>query len=61
MSATVHTLCTWFLAGAWLGGVVFTTFVVSPALKAIKWGKAVRRLLHETSPAGCALREVPPV
>jgi uncharacterized membrane protein len=30
------------LAGAWLGGVVFTTFVVSPALKAMKWGEAER-------------------
>lgn len=35
---TVHVL----LAGAWLGGVVFTTFVVSPALKAMKWGEAER-------------------
>jgi uncharacterized membrane protein len=30
------------LVGAWLGGVVFTTFVVSPALKAMKWGEAER-------------------
>ena len=35
---TVHVL----LAGAWLGGVVFTTFVVSPALKAMKWDEAER-------------------
>ena len=35
---TVHVL----LAGAWLGGVVFTTFVVSPALKAMKWDEAQR-------------------
>ena len=35
---TVHVL----LAGAWLGGVVFTTFVVSPALKAMKWGESER-------------------
>jgi uncharacterized membrane protein len=35
---TVHVL----LAGAWLGGVVFTIFVVSPALKAMKWGEAER-------------------
>jgi uncharacterized membrane protein len=35
---TVHVL----LAGAWLGGVMFTTFVVSPALKAIKWDEAER-------------------
>lgn len=30
------------LAGVWLGGVVFTTAVVSPALKALKWGEAER-------------------
>jgi uncharacterized membrane protein len=30
------------LAGVWLGGVVFTTFVVSPALKAMKWDEAQR-------------------
>lgn len=35
---TVHVL----LAGAWLGGVMFTTFVVSPALKAMKWDEAER-------------------
>ena len=35
---TVHVL----LAGVWLGGVVFTTFVVSPALKTMKWGEAER-------------------
>ena len=35
---TVHVL----LAGAWFGGVVFMTFVLSPALKAIKWGEAER-------------------
>jgi uncharacterized membrane protein len=35
---TVHVL----LAGAWLGGVLFTTLVVSPALKAMKWGEAER-------------------
>jgi uncharacterized membrane protein len=37
---TVHVV----LAGVWLGGVVFTTFVVSPALKAMKWGEAERVL-----------------
>jgi len=26
----------------WLGGVVFTTFVVSPAFKAMKWSEAER-------------------
>ena len=35
---TVHVL----LAGTWLGGVVFTAFVVSPALKAMKWDEAQR-------------------
>ena len=41
MSAIAHTLHT-LLAGTWLGGVVFTTFVVSPASKAIKWGEVER-------------------
>ena len=35
---TLHVL----LAGVWLGGVIFTTVVVSPALKAMKWGEAER-------------------
>ena len=30
------------LAGVWLGGLVFTTFVVSPALKVMKWDGAER-------------------
>jgi uncharacterized membrane protein len=30
------------LAGLWLGGLVFTTLVVSPALKAMKWSEAER-------------------
>jgi uncharacterized membrane protein len=30
------------LAGVWLGGLVFTTAVVSPALKAMKWSEAER-------------------
>jgi uncharacterized membrane protein len=41
MSTIVHTLHV-ILAGTWLGGVVFTTAVVSPALKAIKWSEAER-------------------
>lgn len=41
MGAVVHTLHV-LLAGAWLGGVVFTTLVVSPALKAMKWSNAER-------------------
>lgn len=30
------------LAGVWLGGVVFTTAVVSPAFEAMKWSEAER-------------------
>ncbi len=45
MSDLVHTLHA-VLAGAWLGGVIFTTSVVSPALKAMKWGEAERVLLR---------------
>ena len=30
------------LAGVWLGGLVFTTAVLSPALKAMKWPEAER-------------------
>jgi uncharacterized membrane protein len=37
----VHTLHVIF-AGVWLGGVIFTTAVVSPALKAMKWSEAER-------------------
>ena len=39
VDAIVHTLhVIW--AGAWLGGVVFTTTVVSPALKSMGWDEA---------------------
>jgi uncharacterized membrane protein len=41
LSALVHTLHV-LLAGVWLGSVVFTTFVVSPAMKAMKWGEPER-------------------
>jgi uncharacterized membrane protein len=41
MSAWIHTLHV-ILAGVWLGGVVFTTAVVSPALKAMSWSEAER-------------------
>ena len=41
MSTIVHTLHV-ILAGTWLGGIVFTTTVVSPALKAMKWSEAER-------------------
>jgi len=35
---TVHVL----LAGAWRGGLLFTTLVVFLALKAMNWGEAER-------------------
>ncbi len=41
LDAITHTLHV-ILAGAWLGGVVFTTTVVSPALKSIGWDEAER-------------------
>jgi uncharacterized membrane protein len=41
LDAIVHTLHV-ILAGAWLGGVVFTTTVVSPALKSMGWDEARR-------------------
>ena len=45
MGAIVHTLHV-ILAGVWLGGVVFTTLVVSPALKAMKWSEAYRVMVR---------------
>jgi putative copper export protein len=39
LDTIVHTLHV-ILAGAWLGGVVFTTTVVSPALKLMGWDEA---------------------
>jgi uncharacterized membrane protein len=41
LDAIVHTVHV-ILAGAWLGGVVFTTTVVSPALKSMGWEEAER-------------------
>ena len=41
LDAIVHTLHV-VLAGVWLGGVVFTTTVVSPALKSMGWDEAER-------------------
>jgi uncharacterized membrane protein len=41
LGAIVHTLHV-ILAGAWLGGVIFTTTVVSPALKSMGWDEAER-------------------
>jgi uncharacterized membrane protein len=39
LDAIIHTLHV-ILAGTWLGGVVFTTTVVSPALKSMGWDEA---------------------
>lgn len=36
------------LAGVWLGGVVFTTFVVSPAFEGMKWEEPERVLVRST-------------
>ena len=41
MSTVIHTLHV-VSAGMWLGGVVFTIAVVSPALKTMKWSEADR-------------------
>jgi uncharacterized membrane protein len=41
LDAIAHTLHV-ILAGAWLGGVVFTTTVVSPAMKSMGWDEAER-------------------
>ena len=41
ITTIIHTLHV-VSAGVWLGGVVFTTAVVSPALKAMKWSEAER-------------------
>ncbi len=38
MVHTIHVV----LAGAWPGGVLFTAFVVSPALEVMKWVEAER-------------------
>lgn len=45
MSAVVHVAHA-VLAGVWLGGVIFTTAVVSPALKAMKWSEPERVLVR---------------
>jgi uncharacterized membrane protein len=47
VSVVVHTLHV-ILAGTWLGGVVFTTAVVSPALKKMKWSEAERVSVRST-------------
>ena len=45
MSEIVHATHV-VLAGVWLGGVIFTTAVVSPALKAMKWSEPQRVLVR---------------
>ncbi|HLL99140.1 MAG TPA: DUF4149 domain-containing protein [Rubrobacteraceae bacterium] len=45
MSEIVHATHV-VLAGVWLGGVIFTTAVVSPALKAMKWSEPERVLVR---------------
>ncbi len=45
MSTLIHTLHV-VLAGTWLGGVAFTTFVVWPALQAMGWDGAERVLVR---------------
>ena len=41
LNSSLHTLHV-VLAGTWLGGVVFTTLVVSPVLEAMKWPEPER-------------------
>ena len=41
LGVVIHTLHV-MLAGGWLGWVAFTTFVVSPAFKAMKWSEVER-------------------
>jgi uncharacterized membrane protein len=41
LNTAIHTLHV-LLAGTWLGGMIFATAVVSPALKAMKWGEVER-------------------
>src|SRR3712207_5101987 len=41
LETAVHALHV-ILVGVWLGGVLFTTIVVSPALKEMKWPEAER-------------------
>ena len=45
MSTVIHVAHA-VLAGVWLGGVVFTTAVVSPAQKAMKWAESERVLVR---------------
>jgi uncharacterized membrane protein len=45
LDAAVHVIHA-VLAGAWLGGVIFTTAVVSPALKTMEWEEPERVLVR---------------
>jgi uncharacterized membrane protein len=45
LSAVVHVVHA-VLAGVWLGGVIFTTAVVSPALKQVRWSEPERVLVR---------------
>ena len=45
MSSVVH-VGHGILAGVWLGGVIFTTAVVSPALKQVEWNEPERVLVR---------------
>jgi uncharacterized membrane protein len=45
LSGAIHVVHA-VLAGVWLGGVIFTTAVVSPALKATKWDEPERVLVR---------------
>src|SRR5215210_8216631 len=58
LGAIAHTLHV-ILAGAWLGGIIFTTTVVSPALKSMRWDEAeqarVRSVIgHQYAKVGTA-------
>ena len=55
LDAIVHTLHV-ILASAWLGGIVFTTTVVSPALKSMGWDEAERARVR--SVIGCQYAKV---
>jgi uncharacterized membrane protein len=45
LNAIVHAVHA-VLAGVWLGGMIFTTAAVSPALKAMKWDDPERLLVR---------------
>jgi putative copper export protein len=56
LSAVVHVAHV-VLAGIWLGGVIFTTAVVSPAFKAMKWSEPERVLVRGSTLSSSALAE----